>query len=66
MDKDELKEKFEGFEFDEGKIKDLFQDLDTNKDGRIDIEELSDGLQRLGISHLPKYNKVNFKIVVFE
>lgn len=44
---------YEGFKFDRERVKELFQQLDVNKDGRIDIQELTDGLHKRGISHLP-------------
>ena len=44
---------FEGYKFDEEGFSELFHKLDINKDGRIDVEELSEGLKRLGIAQVP-------------
>jgi len=44
---------FEGYKFDKEGFEKLFHELDLNKDGRIGVDELSDGLKRLGIQHLP-------------
>ena len=38
---------------DEKKIRSLFKELDVNNDGRVDVQELSDGLKRLGIPNIP-------------
>ena len=38
---------------DEKKIHSLFKELDVNRDGRVDVQELSDGLKRLGIPNIP-------------
>ena len=42
-----------GYKFDEDRIAKLFNELDANQDGKIDINELSDGLKRLGVKHIP-------------
>jgi Ca2+-binding EF-hand superfamily protein len=34
----------------EERFSQLFRDLDTNKDGRIDAKELETGLKRLGVN----------------
>ena len=34
------------------RLEKLFHEIDTNKDGRIDAHELSEGLQRMGYSHI--------------
>ncbi|XP_066927261.1 mitochondrial adenyl nucleotide antiporter SLC25A24-B-like [Clytia hemisphaerica] len=44
---------FEGYEFDKEGFEKLFHELDVNKDGRIGVDELSDGLKRLGIHQIP-------------
>jgi len=47
---------FDDYKFDEEdeeRISELFQKLDVNEDGRIDIGELSQGLHRLKIHHVP-------------
>ncbi|XP_057289624.1 mitochondrial adenyl nucleotide antiporter SLC25A24-B-like [Hydractinia symbiolongicarpus] len=44
---------FEGYKFDEKRISDLFQKLDTNRDGRIDATELSEGIKKLGFHYSP-------------
>jgi len=35
------------------KVEDLFRQLDTNKDGRVDVKELTEGLSRLGVPTIP-------------
>ena len=37
---------------DENRLKKLFHELDANKDGRIDIHELTEGLRKLGCFHI--------------
>lgn len=50
----QCKEKsFEGYKFDKEGFSKLFHQLDSNKDGRIDVEELSEGLKRLGLDQIP-------------
>ena len=44
---------YSGYKFDEDRIAKLFNELDANQDGKIDINELSDGLKRLGVKHIP-------------
>lgn len=51
--KDHKSQLFDGYEFDKEGFENLFHKLDVNKNGRIGIEELSNGLKRLGIDHLP-------------
>ena len=50
---------FEGYNFDEEGFSKLFHDLDVNNDGRIDAKELSEGLCRLGINHVPGQAQVS-------
>ncbi|XP_077986670.1 calcium-binding mitochondrial carrier protein SCaMC-2-like [Glandiceps talaboti] len=38
---------------DEERFSDLFNKLDMNKDGRIDIEDLTHGLKKLGVHQMP-------------
>ena len=38
---------------DEKKIRSLFKELDVNNDGIVDVQELNDGLKRLGIPNIP-------------
>lgn len=47
------KDPFQGYEFDQIGFSNLFKKLDVNEDGHIDIEELHDGLHRLGIHRVP-------------
>ena len=47
------KSEYAGYKFDEDRIAKLFKELDANKDGKIDINELSEGLKRLGVKHIP-------------
>ena len=49
---------FTGYKFDEERIEELFQKLDVNRDGRLDINELSDGLHRLKIHREPEQAEV--------
>ena len=44
---------YSGYNFDEDRIAKLFNELDANQDGKIDINELTDGLKRLGVKHIP-------------
>lgn len=44
---------------DEKRIAELFKEMDINKDGRIDVKELSEGLKRLGIHHVPDQAEVS-------
>ena len=44
---------YAGYKFDEDRIARLFNDLDANKDGKIDVKELSEGLKKLGVKHIP-------------
>ncbi|XP_065067582.1 mitochondrial adenyl nucleotide antiporter SLC25A24-like [Rhopilema esculentum] len=41
------------YKFDRARIAKLFSELDANKDGKIDVTELSEGLKRLGVKHIP-------------
>ena len=62
--KDHSKNKlFEGYQFDQEGFEKLFHELDVDKDGRIGVEELSNGLKRLGIDHLPDQAQVGFHSV---
>ena len=45
-------------EADERRIEDLFRKLDVNKDGRIDIHDLSEALHRLEVPQLPGHAQV--------
>ena len=53
---------YEGYKFDEDRIAKLFNDLDVNQDGRIDVKELSNGLKRMGIKHIPGQAEVMYQI----
>lgn len=55
---------FEGYNFDEEGFSNLFHQLDANKDGRISVDELSEGLKRLGISQVPGQAQVGIYIVI--
>lgn len=35
------------------KIEELFRQLDMNKDGRVDVKELTEGLSKLGVPTIP-------------
>ena len=35
------------------KVEELFKQLDTNKDGRVDVKELTEGLGKLGVPTIP-------------
>ena len=41
-----------GMKAESHRLERLFHELDTNKDGRIDIHELFQGLKRLGYAHI--------------
>ena len=49
---------FSDYRFDEERIEELFEKLDVNQDGRLDINELSDGLHRLKIHRSPEQAEV--------
>ena len=53
-------EAYAGYKFDSKRIADLFQELDVNKDGRIDIQELTTGLKKLGVRHVPGQVEVQY------
>ena len=41
------------------KVKELFQQFDVNKDGRVDVKELTEGLSRLGVPTIPGQAEVS-------
>jgi len=41
------------------KVKELFQQFDVNKDGRVDVTELTEGLCRLGVPTIPGQAEVS-------
>ena len=43
---------------DEERYAGLFNKLDVNKDGRIDIEDLTEALQQMQVPHLPGHAQV--------
>jgi len=47
-------------ESDERRIEELFRKLDVNRDGRIDIHDLSEALHRLEVHQLPGHAQVFF------
>ena len=49
---------FEGYQFDKEGFENLFHELDADNNGRIGVDELSNGLKRLGIDHLPDQAQV--------
>ena len=53
---------FEGYEFDQEGFEELFRKLDINDNGRIGVDELSEGLKRLGIHHMPGQAQVCLQI----
>ena len=55
---------FEGYKFDQEGFEKLFHDLDLNKDGRIGVDELSDGLKRLGVQQLPGQAQVKLSFLL--
>lgn len=45
------------------KIEELFRQLDTNKDGRVDVKELTEGLGKLGVPTIPGQAQVRQLLV---
>jgi len=45
-------------EADERRLEELFRKLDVNRDGRIDIHDLSEALHRLKVPQLPGHAQV--------
>ena len=43
----------QGSTLEKEKIEELFKQLDANKDGRVDVKELTEGLSRLGVPTIP-------------
>ena len=43
----------QGSTLEKEKIEELFRQLDSNKDGRVDVKELTEGLSRLGVPTIP-------------
>ena len=51
----------------EHRLQKLFHELDANKDGRIDIHELTEGLHKIGYSHITEEQiLVRFKYFFFQ
>ena len=44
---------YDGYKFDRNRVKNLFDKLDANNDGHIDVAELSKGLKQLGVEAIP-------------
>ncbi len=57
-------DRYDGYKFDEARIAKLFKDLDVNNDGRIDVKELSSGLKRLGVKHMPGQAEVKSSALI--
>ena len=51
---------YKGYEHDYDRIERLFNDLDRNRDGKIDADELAAGLKRLRVRHSKGQLKVGF------
>ena len=51
---------YKGYEHDYDRIERLFKDLDRNRDGKIDADELAAGLKRLRVRHSKGQLKVGF------
>jgi len=47
-----------GSSADERRVEELFRQLDVNRDGRIDIHDLSEALRRLKVPQLPGHAQV--------
>ena len=41
------------------KVKELFEQLDANRDGRVDVKELTEGLSKLGVPTIPGQAQVS-------
>ena len=41
------------------KVKELFEQLDANRDGRVDVKELTEGLSMLGVPTIPGQAQVS-------
>ena len=48
------------------KIEELFRQLDANKDGRVDVNELTEGLSKLGVPTIPGQAQVSQLLVTPE
>jgi len=46
-------------ESDGRRIEELFRKLDVNRDGRVDIHDLSEALHRLEVPQLPRHAEVS-------
>ena len=46
-------------EEDEKRLGSLFKELDVNGDGRIDVQDLSESLKRMGVHQLPGHAEVS-------
>ena len=42
-----------GYKLDKERMEALFKELDKNKDGKIDVDELAEGLKKLGGRYTP-------------
>lgn len=49
----------ESTHYDEARVQELFDRLDLDKDGRIDIKDLSDALHQLGVPQVPGQAEVS-------